>query len=69
MKKYKVGKLEINKEYSLKGKIVRYIGRGKNTSQYMFRDNVSGKIIFEKDLEQWIENREPQMKEEIIYVE
>lgn len=46
-----IKKLEIDKDYDLKGKIVRYIGKGKHTKQLMFRDHFSGQMIFvdEKD--------------------
>ncbi len=38
--------LDVGKTYKLQKKDVKYLGIGKNTSEYMFRDKISGQIIF-----------------------
>ncbi len=38
--------LKIGNDYSYRGEIVRYVGKGRHTGQLMFRDTASGVFIF-----------------------
>jgi len=39
-------KFKTNKDYKIDGKVVKYVGAGKNTNQLIFRDRISGNFIF-----------------------
>ena len=68
---------ELNKQYTFRGKTVRYIGWGKHTAQHMFRDIYSGNIIFFNEAEWAVEEyfreeskiKHPFTRVEIIYAD
>lgn len=59
--------LRIGSDYIIKGKAARYIGKGKNTGQLMFRDKFSGAWIFVDEGIRLNAEDDPKTRVEIIY--